>query len=58
MPEPEKPKEQDLVFLNFRITEAFRREWKAYAASRGMTSTELLEKAFQALKKAEKQKTS
>ena len=50
----DKPREQDLVFLNFRITEAFRREWKAYAAVRGLNSTELLKRAFDAVKKVDK----
>ena len=50
----DKPTEQDLVFLNFRVTEAFRREWKSYAASRGLHSTELLLRAFEVLKKVDK----
>jgi hypothetical protein len=53
------PKEEStdgLAYLSFRVSPEFKREFKTYAASHDVSMTELLEKAFQAIKKAEKQK--
>jgi hypothetical protein len=46
----------DLAYLSFRVRPEFKREFKTYAASHDVSMTDLLVTAFQALKKAEKQK--
>jgi hypothetical protein len=43
-----------LVSLAFRVPPEFHREFKTYAAAHSISMVELLEKAFEALKKAEK----
>jgi hypothetical protein len=51
-----KDAEEDLGYLSFRVSPEFKREFKTYAASHDVSMTDLLVTAFQALKKAEKQK--
>jgi len=46
-----------LAFLSFRVSPDFKREFKTYASSHDVSMTYLLQMAFQALKKAEKQKS-
>lgn len=54
---PSDEKEDAAVdYLSFRVSPAFKREFKAYAAAHGVSMTEMLQMAFQALKKADKQK--
>jgi len=36
--------------MNFKVAEAFHREFKLYAVQRGMTMVDLLQESFQALK--------
>jgi hypothetical protein len=53
MPEAPKPAEgkhkrdDTLVTLNFKITPAFRKEFKGYAVNRGLTMLELLREGFE-----------
>jgi len=44
---PDKP---DLETLNFKVKSHFKREFKGYAVSRGMTMVELLEASYQLYK--------
>ena len=50
---PSKPpgskgkRENTLVTLNFKITPAFRKEFKGYAVNQGLTMVELLEEGFE-----------
>ncbi len=49
-PEPTtQPKEQT---LNFRVTDAFKKEFKVYAVAQGISMTALLMEGFQLSKKA------
>jgi hypothetical protein len=43
-----------LITLNFKITPAFRKEFKGYAISQGMTMVELLKEGFELTKKNRK----
>lgn len=48
--EPPRNKEKssgDTETLNFRISPAFKREFKGYAAGQGMTMVELLKEGFE-----------
>jgi hypothetical protein len=49
----EKPPE-DTETLNFRVTAAFKREFKGYAVGLGMTMVELLKEGFELSKAARK----
>jgi len=42
--------EVSLVTLNFKITPAFRKEFKGYAVSQGLTMVELLKEGFELTK--------
>lgn len=46
LPNKERPSD-DTETLNFRVTAAFKREFKGYAVSQGMTMTELLKEGFE-----------
>lgn len=46
----EKTPPLDTETLNFKVTAEFKREYKVYAASRGMTMIELLEQSYQIYK--------
>lgn len=46
----DKPPPLATETLNFKVTAEFRREYKVYAASRGMTMIELLEESYQLYK--------
>jgi len=45
----------DTETLNFRITPAFKKEFKGYAVSQGMTMVELLREGFELSKQERKQ---
>lgn len=49
----EAPELDDLVSLNFKITERERREFKVWCASRGLTQVEVFKKGFKLLKEIE-----
>ncbi len=52
-PVPEKEDrsaKNDLETLNFKVKSQFKREYKGYAVSRGMTMVELLEASYQLYK--------
>jgi len=52
---PKKTDDTDRIdYLSFRVSPEFKREFKAYAAIRGVSMTELLQRAFDALKRADK----
>jgi predicted HicB family RNase H-like nuclease len=42
----EKPQTADLTPMNFRVPEAFHREFKLYAVQNGMSMVDLLQEAF------------
>jgi hypothetical protein len=46
----EKTPPQDTETLNFKVASEFKREYKVYAASRGMTMIDLLEQSYQIYK--------
>jgi hypothetical protein len=46
----EKAPPQDTETLNFKVVAEFKREYKVYAASRGMTMIDLLEQSYQIYK--------
>lgn len=51
MPGKEDPSAKaDLETLNFKVKSQFKREYKGYAVSRGMTMVELLEASYQLYK--------
>lgn len=43
----ETKRENAVVTLNFKITPAFRKEFKGYAVSHGLTMVELLKEGFE-----------
>ena len=43
-------KEEQLTALNFKVPDAFHREFKAYAAMRGVSMLELLQEGFRLIK--------
>jgi hypothetical protein len=49
----EDPKLDELVALNFKLTERERREFKVWCASRGLTQTEAFKMGFKLLKSKE-----
>ena len=54
--EPESMSESDKEkTLNFRVSEEFKREFKGFAASQGLSMTELLKEGY-ALSKKKRQK--
>jgi hypothetical protein len=55
---PKDTEEAGRAYLSFRVTPEFKREFKTYAASHDVSMTDLLVMAFQALKKADKQKAT
>lgn len=55
--EPLRSKEKsldDTETLNFRVTPAFKREFKGYAAGQGITMVELLKEGFELSKSKRK----
>jgi len=46
----------DTETINFRVTAAFKREFKGYAVSQGMTMVELLKEGFELSKVTRKPK--
>lgn len=45
------PQSEELVPLNFKVPEAFRREYKIFAAQRGANMVDLLHESFELLKR-------
>ena len=45
------PQSEELVPLNFKVSEAFRREYKIFAAQRDMNMVDLLHESFELLKR-------
>ena len=45
----------DAETLNFKVTSEFKREYKGYAVSQGMTMVELLKEGFELSKRKRKQ---
>jgi len=45
----------DAQTLNFKVTSEFKREYKGYAVSQGMTMVELLKEGFELSKRKRKQ---
>lgn len=45
----------DTETLNFKVTTAFKKEFKGYAVSQGMTMVELLKEGFELSKRKRKQ---
>ncbi len=60
-PSPRKSKEKsppatvDTATLNFKVTTEFKREFKGYAVSQGMSMVELLKEGFELTKRKRKQ---
>lgn len=46
------PQAEELVPLNFKVPDAFRREYKIFAAQHGMTMVDALHESFDLLKRA------
>jgi hypothetical protein len=46
------PHATELQTLNFKVPDAFKRSYKAYAAQRGMTMLDLLKEGFELSRKA------
>ena len=46
----DKPDSAELTPLNFRVSEAFHREFKMYAAQHGSSMVDLLQESFRVLK--------
>jgi hypothetical protein len=56
---PTHPAEEDhIVSLSFKVSWEFRQHFKISAAHRGLTMTELLRRAFEALEQKERQERS
>ncbi len=55
MPKKEvgEPHATELQTLNFKVPDAFKRSYKAYAAQRGMTMLDLLKEGFELSRKAD-----
>jgi hypothetical protein len=53
--EPPPAKTADAESLNFKVTTEFKREFKGYAATQGVTMVELLKEGFELSKRARKQ---
>lgn len=51
---PKQPQTERVVALNARVPESFRKELRVYALQHDLTITELIIKAFDALKKSER----
>lgn len=46
-----RPESSDLVALNFKVSPEFKHEFRVWAATHGRTQKEVLEKAFELLKR-------
>lgn len=51
----DKPSAADAETLNFKVTSEFKREFKGYAATQGITMLELLKEGFELTKRKRKQ---
>jgi hypothetical protein len=49
----EDPELDELVALNFKVTERERRDFKVWCAARGLTQVEAFKRGFRLLKKLE-----
>jgi len=50
-----KSPSQDAETLNFKVTSVFKKEFKGYAVSQGMTMVELLKEGFELSKRKRRQ---
>jgi hypothetical protein len=53
--EPPPARTADVETLNFKVTTEFKREFKGYAVSQGVTMVELLKEGFELSKRERKQ---